>query len=49
MKDFVAFLDKSIYTGKDFKIKYGHLFAGAVVLVATYFLLPKRVHRQIKF
>lgn len=49
MKDFVAFLDKPIYNGTDFKIKIGHLFAGAVVLVATYFLLPKRVQRQIKF
>ncbi|WP_407505955.1 hypothetical protein [Elizabethkingia miricola] len=49
MKDFVAFLDKAIYNGTDFKIKVGHLFAGAVVLVAAYFLLPKRVQRQIKF
>ena len=49
MKEFIQFLDKSIYNGKDFKIKVGHLFAGAVVLVVTYFLLPKRVQRQIKF
>ncbi|MDE5481392.1 hypothetical protein KRE43_05505 [Elizabethkingia meningoseptica] len=49
MKDFVAFLDKNIYAGTDFKIKYGHLFAGAVVLAVAYFLLPKRVQRQIKF
>ncbi|MEL7675933.1 hypothetical protein [Elizabethkingia meningoseptica] len=49
MKDFVAFLDKSIYNGTDFKIKVGHLFAGAVVLVVAYFLLPKRVQKQIKF
>lgn len=49
MKDFIAFLDKPLYNGTDFKIKVGHLFAGAVCLVAVYFLLPKRVQRQIKF
>ncbi|WP_165690244.1 hypothetical protein [Elizabethkingia bruuniana] len=49
MKDFIAFLDKPLYNGTDFKIKVGHLFAGAVVLVVAYYLLPARTRKQIKF
>jgi len=49
MKELIAFLDKSIYSGTDFKIKVGHLFAGGVALAIVYFLLPQRVRRQIKF